>query len=422
MKKITVCVVVFMLLFYTRNDIALANGFKILGVKSVKASAMGEAFVAQADDPSAIAFNPAGLPQVKGTQCASGVVMTNAWVDHMSTAGVKEEVLDKWQYVPSLFFTTDLGMEDIVAGLGITVPNGLGSTWSDKGFARYVATYSDLRVIDMNPSIGWQINEQFSMGAGGSYYYSDVTLDSRLDYGTLLGSPGSADGKSHLTGSGDGWGYNAGVLWKMTEKQTCAFTFKSPYTIKYTGVSKITDIPGALGVGTAADTMLKAKINFPAVLNLGYAYRPAERLKLEVDLDWTRWESVNSVVVDFIPAAVADVTYEYEFENTFAYKFGAEYLLTDSLKLRGGYIFNSNATPERNWRPSLPDTNTHFLCSGLGYETNKFVIDTAVQAIFYEDREINNNVDLNETNTASSIDGEYETFALLFAVGFTYKF
>jgi len=48
--------------------LASANGYKILCVRSAKATAMGEAFIVQADDPSAVAFNPAGLPDLKGVQ------------------------------------------------------------------------------------------------------------------------------------------------------------------------------------------------------------------------------------------------------------------------------------------------------------------------------------------------------------------
>ena len=45
-----------------------------------------------------------------------------------------------------------------------------------------------------------------------------------------------------------------------------------------------------------------------------------------------------------------------------------------------------------------------------------------MQAIFYNDREINNDVDNNESATSSSIDGKYENFALGLSLGMTYKF
>jgi long-chain fatty acid transport protein len=48
-----------------------ANGFAIYQ-QSAKAVALGGAVVAQADDPSAIFFNPAGIVELDGTQVSVG--------------------------------------------------------------------------------------------------------------------------------------------------------------------------------------------------------------------------------------------------------------------------------------------------------------------------------------------------------------
>ena len=48
-----------------------ANGFDIYE-QSAKAVGLGGAFIAQADDPSAIFFNPAGIVQLDGTQLSVG--------------------------------------------------------------------------------------------------------------------------------------------------------------------------------------------------------------------------------------------------------------------------------------------------------------------------------------------------------------
>ncbi len=404
------------------SHLSFANGFKILGVKSTKATAMGEAFIVQADDPSAIAFNPAGLVQLEGTQLTVGATVTNGWIKHISPAGVEEENKDKWQVVPDAFITSDLGKDNLVIGLGVTLPNGLSSDWGETGFARYVATYSDILVADINPSIACKLTDKLSVGMGLSYYYSEAVLESMIDYGNLVGLPGLLDGKSKLKGSGDTVGYNVGVLYNLNEKHGFAATFKSPYSVEYNGKAKLYDIPAFMGLGAYFESEATTSIDFPAVVVLGYAYRPIDKLKLEFNLDWTDWSTLNSLSVDYDSPALTDTEYKYEYRDTFAYKFGLEYSVTDSLKLRAGYIYNENATPERNFRPSLPDTNNHFVCSGFGYKVGNFDIDGAVQAIFYEDRTVDNNVDNNEILTSSSIDGKYENFALGFSLGVTYRF
>ncbi len=54
--------------------IVIANGFAV-NEQSAIAAGMGGAFVAQADDPSAVYYNPAGLVQLKGTQISAGFAL-----------------------------------------------------------------------------------------------------------------------------------------------------------------------------------------------------------------------------------------------------------------------------------------------------------------------------------------------------------
>ncbi|HAL87456.1 MAG TPA: aromatic hydrocarbon degradation protein, partial [Deferribacteraceae bacterium] len=50
---------------------AFASGFAI-NEQGAKALGMGGAFAAQADDPTAVYYNPAGITQLEGTQVSLG--------------------------------------------------------------------------------------------------------------------------------------------------------------------------------------------------------------------------------------------------------------------------------------------------------------------------------------------------------------
>jgi len=54
------------------TSLALGNGVEIYP-QGAKAVGMAGAFTAQADDPTAIFYNPAGITQLKGTQVSLGV-------------------------------------------------------------------------------------------------------------------------------------------------------------------------------------------------------------------------------------------------------------------------------------------------------------------------------------------------------------
>jgi len=249
-----------------------------------------------------------------------------------------------------------------------------------------------------------------------------------VDYGTLGALspgtiPGTLDGEARLDGKGDSWGFNLGALYKLNEKHSFAVTFKSATNVKYYGEAKYFNIPAWRNMGAYIDTSVEACIEYPNVVVIGYAYRPTDKLKLELDLDWTDSSSMKDLRIDFDHPSLSPFTYNYEYRDTFATKLGLEYAALDNLRLRLGYIYNESATLEKNWRPSLPDTETHFLCLGFGYDTlkNKVTIDGAMQCIFYEKRTIDTNAD-NDNLWASHVDGEYTNFALAFSLGLTYRF
>jgi long-chain fatty acid transport protein len=389
-----------------------ANGYRILGVKSVRANAMGEAFTAQADDPSAIAFNPSGIAQLEGDQVNVNITLCDGYTEHTAPDGTKTDNVEGWQTIPSLFVTSDLGSGKPVLGLGLSVPNGLSSEWEDDSFARYVATYSELFVLDVSPTVATRVGDRLMLGVSANYYYSEAKLNRMVDVGAVLGAPGTMDMESKLTGDGSAWGFNLGATYDISDSHRVALMYHHPYTIDY---------EGELEVGGAAGDV-EASIDFPMTVVLAYAFRPTEKLTLEVDLDWTDWDSTDDIEIRPAAAGMSDTALEQNLNSTMAYKVGVQYLWTESVALRCGYIYNESATPEASWRPSLPDSDTHFLTGGFGYTWDNLTVDTAVQIIFYEDRTIDNNVDANESVSSSSVDGEYSTWAPCLSLGATYRF
>ena len=105
-----------------------------------------------------------------------------------------------------------------------------------------------------------------------------------------------------------------------------------------------------------------------------------------------------------------------------AIKLGSEYRPAGSWAWRCGYTFSENATPTATWRPSLPDTDTHFFTAGSGYTCDDITIDLTLQYIYYETRTIDNNVDFNESSSPSTIDGTYRTWAPCISLAATYRF
>ena len=396
------------------TPLVLANGYKILCMKSAKATAMGEAFIVQADDPSAIAFNPAGLVQLEGHQINVHATLCNALGEHIAPSGEKTD-MNLWQMVPSLFATTDLGMDRIAAGIGVSLPNGVFSEWTEDSFARYVATHSDLTVVDISPVLSCRVMDRLMLGGGINLYYSEVQLENMMDMGFWFGFPGSRDMENKLKGDGTATGFNIGAIYRISPRHRVAFTYRHPFSIDYDATLTLPEL------GQAEDKSDgNATVDFPAVAVLGYALWPINKLKIELNLDWTRWNEVDDVIIR--SKGMLDVIRKQGLHNTMAYKLGLEYKYTEKTDWRCGYIFNENATPDETWRPSLPDSDTHLLTVGVGYHLKHLMIDTALLLVFYEERSIDNNVDDNEILSSSSIDGVYDSFVPCLTMSLTHRF
>ena len=98
------------------------------------ASGMGNAFAAQADDPSALHYNPAGMTQLRGVQVMAGALISGGSTNFTSLTGVTargdRNGSAAWPPPVHTYITAnlkDLGLTalgDLTAGIGLTVPFG----------------------------------------------------------------------------------------------------------------------------------------------------------------------------------------------------------------------------------------------------------------------------------------------------------
>jgi long-chain fatty acid transport protein len=380
-----------------------ANGYKILCVRSAKATAMGEAFIAQADDPTAVAFNPAGLPDLEGLQLSLQGTWCNAFTEREAASGDTTDMVDKWQMVPSLFATWDMGTERMTLGVGVSVPNGLSSEWEANSFAGPAGYYSDLFIADYTIALGYRVTDRLSVGVGIDLYASELDQRQRI--------PNTV----YVEGDGTSWGFNVGLRYELNERHAIAATYRKAFTVDYDGDFTVQYVPGTYDMETSID--------YPGSVVLGYAYRPTDKWVLEVDLDWTHWSTVGDVVLDvpsFPNEDFRHIVIPRDYRNTLAYKFGLQYQYSEALALRAGYIYNRNATDEAVWSPTQPDTDMHFFTCGFGYDvTENITVETAFQLVYYEKRTIENTVG-NEFG--GTVNGTYRTWAPCVTLGLACHF
>src|SRR5512134_2718085 len=117
---------------------SFAAGFRLPEAGN-KANAMAFAFTAQADNPSAIYFNPAGLTQLEGNNIMLGgtYVKENGGEFTGTTpltggATVSETQKDLDFFIPNMYYTYTSKEGWIAFGVGVFAPFGLGQEYNDR--------------------------------------------------------------------------------------------------------------------------------------------------------------------------------------------------------------------------------------------------------------------------------------------------
>ena len=226
---------VLLVLLFTAST-SFAAGFR-LPEAGVKAMGMGFAFTAQADDPSAIYFNPAGLTQLKGQNVMVGVTYVRENGNEFTgTTPVDNQTAIKSEtqksldfYIPNAYYTRTTADGYIAYGVGIFAPFGLGQEYNDKNTSifRNQITTIDLQTIVVNPTIAFKINEALSVGFGVDWMYGKAKLE-KTPWVPGVGNLYNVE----LEGDGDAWGYNFGMLLKPTENFRIGVNYRSPFNLK----------------------------------------------------------------------------------------------------------------------------------------------------------------------------------------------
>jgi long-chain fatty acid transport protein len=358
--------------------------------QDAEAIARGNAFIATADNPSAIYYNPAGITQLEGEQVEFGLHNLFYGSQFESLDGTRHAQTDpKTATVPQFYFTYSPTNVPLSFGLGVYAPFGLSLQWPTNTGFNTLAIEASLTYITVNPVVAWKILPNLSLAAGPTINYSQVKLNQGIGY-----TPGD-----EFTFYGDGWAFGgtAGLLWKPHPKWAIGVNYHSPTTINYKGTSQ--DVPYAAPKSTSAE------LNFPQWVGGGIAYLPTPHWNIEVYVDWTDWSTLKTVT---FKSASGNVPDEFNWQSSFMTGLGASRYFDDGWFISAGYFFSQNSTSERNFNPIVPDTDLHVGSAGFGYKAKHWNFALAGQIIAGGWRTVND----GEPSPISgqTADGKYRWF------------
>ena len=421
------------------------------GAAYAGASALGE-------DASTVYFNPAGMTRLSGSEIVVAGHIIAPYAEFTDNGSIdalggdltgSNSTSDELGFVPNFYYVTELD-NGVFAGVGINVPFGLATDYDSGWVGRYHGLLSEIKSININPSIAWKATDKVSIGFGISIQYIDLELGNDLDSALVCnglnsqvpGGPGcgmlspntaSQDSSVTLTGDSLEIGWNTGILIDIDDKSRVGVSYRSAIKHVVEGDAKYNLHPtlqaesdfflAATGFNIVQDTTLEATAELPETFSVSYVNEIDSKWTVMADWTWTGWSSLKNITIiqdGGVPGQESALDLEYA--NTSRYSVGGSYQHNDKLIYRAGLAYDETPirSPEQT-TARIPGNDRTWLSFGAGYVlSSAWSIDVGYSHLFISDTDINSNT--GASSSGATLIGSYESTVDIFSAQANYNF
>ncbi len=309
---------------------------------------------ALARDAETAWLNPAGmtrlaLPTVMLTLMPVYVNMEFNPAPETTASGSNGGNQGGWIPAGALFAAIPIS-ERVALGFSVTAPVGLEVDPTDDWVGKEWMTEAQLIALNLEPSVGVRLSEQWSLGAGFAIQY--LTFEQKL-VGPLVGVPLGLDGNS--------WdvGFSGSVLWEPLGTTRVGARYRSQVSHNLSG--DLTFLEAAPPVSTS--------FTLPMSATLSTYHEFSEKVALMLDAGWTDWSAFDYNVITFDNSG-QQAELPRNFKDTWNVSLGSHISLGQSwlFMLGGGYV--SSAVDDENRTPDLPVDQQIRGSTGIEYGIN----------------------------------------------------
>jgi len=391
------------------------------------ATGRGEAFVATADNPSAIYYNPAGITQLDGQNVRVGVygIAIHDRANNVNGSTSSYNTDNGIQAVPQFFYTISLNSIGVNAlqnipvtlGLGVYAPYGLSMNWGDNTSFAQLGTKASVDYISINPVVAWQIIPNLSVAAGLTINYAETELELQSDM------PGA---QTRFEGHDTVPGFNLGLMYKPIEEISLGLNYRSETKMNFHGTASELGGGPLLLDQTVAST---APYAFPQNAVAGISFRPTPKWNFEFDADWTDWHQLKFVDLSSSPLLFNGfggpntpypTSIQQNWRSSWFFEFGATRYFDNGLHVSGGYIYSQNSVPDQGFFPLIPDSDRHIFSLGLGGKYHRWTWDATYQLSWGPDRTVNQTSPPVSSLSGETANGTYQflSHAIILSAGY----
>jgi len=372
-----------------------------------RAASLGGAFTAQADDITALFYNPAGLAFLDGIRIKTSMNFSTRALSATWPGGDDEFTSSQNELIGN-FFLSWQPFKGVTLGTGYYSPCGFDSAWPASWSGNLVSTSAKLYTHTFRTALAVEPLEGLALSAALDVVSMSVAWDHRIPFDlenyTLTHEVLVL---SRHEAGGHGLGFAAGALWKVFSGLQVGARYQKSAAVDMAGrnvfvfpnsVQTNYDIvPDPYGGTRPINNLLDlfyvpqevtGRLTLPREIACGIAWRPVPQLSLNLDVEWDRWsefgrwefasvDAGGDLSPGFTPVyeEFYGISPDYGIQgvdlavrDSKKLKAGVEYRLGRWFALRGGFARHESSVDPAGRTPLYPDPGFALYSFGAGYE------------------------------------------------------
>ncbi|WP_394140924.1 OmpP1/FadL family transporter [Vibrio chagasii] len=250
-----------------------------------------------------------------------------------------------------------------------------GSEWAGAALLEDIT----LTAMQINPSLSYQLNDQWSLGAGVQF-----------SWGAFQQTTSGFTAKQDTDWA---YGYNLGVMYTPTDKLKLGASYRSKLEHEFNNDVK--------GLGVISNSVA-TDIILPEIIDLSASYALNSQLDLLASVQFHRWSEWDTTVLDFgVPSdRLNGISIPRDWDDVWKLAVGADYQLNSDWRLKAGFSYETSPQddPSMQW-VDLPVGEQYRYSVGASTYWDDILID-----VFYEYADLGS-VDMDRLMVDGSFDG-----------------
>lgn len=389
----------FSLIIATLSLTGLVFG-QVYSTAEIGAQGMGGngAYVARAEDNTALFYNPAGLARLEFNEFS---VQASPYFSKSfySNPGLSTWDADNtFDGLYNIFANWSFG-ERVAIGFGSATTHNMDVGWDDADFpGRFLSTGSRFRMQEHMAGLAFRLSDNFSFGA-------NVRLG-QAEYETSSLRPRPLDDQNRalfyemnetIDTDGDGTGYSVGLLYRSSRRFAIGATYQSAMDLSLDGTRNFNlatraDDVRAQERSAALFANSGAAIDWtiPARYQIGLMSKVTVRTRLEVDVALTQWSDMTqlNIATQDVAGNPETLVIPRNWDDTLEYRIAGDFQQKRALLWTIGLAAIDRAAPDSTLSPEFPDARRFQYSFGVSYTwRDKFVLEAAWLYTQYQDRD-----------------------------------